>query len=109
MATKGQKYKRISREEKIIAVKMYLKGDKSMSQIEKELFGYENCTGCIARWTNEFRQEGEINAFKKQRGLKKIENETELRYEILKKFNAFLEKEKRLNSNSSINSNKNIQ
>lgn len=109
MATKGQKYKSIPREEKIRAVKMYLKGDKSMSQIEKELFGYENCTGCIARWANEFRQEGETNAFKKQRGLKKIKNETELRYEILKKFNAFLGKEKRLNSNSSTNSKKYIQ
>lgn len=109
MAKKGQKFKRITREEKVKAVKMYLEGNKSMPQIEKELFGYEKCTGCIARWVIEYKQEGEEKAFRKKRGLKKVENESELRYEILKKFNAFLDKEIKKNSNLSSKIKKNIQ
>lgn len=101
MAREGQKFKRIAREDKIKAVKMYLQGNKSMPQIEKELFGYKSCTGCIARWIIEYKQEGEEKAFRKKRGLKKLNNEAELRYEILKKFNAFLDKEIKANSNSS--------
>ena len=88
---------------------MYLKGNKSMSQVEKELFGYKNTTGAISRWIIEYRQEGEENAFKKKKGIKKINNETEMRYEILKKFNAFLDKEIKLNTNSSKKTKKDIQ
>jgi len=93
MSKKGQKYKTITREEKIKAVKMHLEEGKSMREIEQNYFGYKNCTGAIARWVIEYRQEGEEKAFKKRRGLKKIKNESEVRYEILKKFNAFLDKE----------------
>lgn len=109
MSKLGQKYKRITREEKLKAIKMYQEGNKSMPQIEKELFGYNKATGAIARWIVEYKQEGEENAFKKRKGMKKIENEAEMRYEILKKFNAFLDKEIRLNSNSSKKTKKNIQ
>lgn len=109
MSKLGQKYKRITREEKLKAVKMYLKGNKSMPEIEKEMFGYKNTTGAISRWVIEYKQEGEENAFKKIKGIKKISNEAEKRYEILKKFNAFLDKEIRLNSNSSKKIKKDIQ
>lgn len=109
MAKQGQRYKKITREEKLKAIKFYLNGQKSMSQIEKEMFGYENCTGCIARWIIEYNQEGEEKAFKKKRGLKKITNDKEVRYEILKKFNAFLSKEIKSNSNLSMKTKKNIQ
>ena len=109
MSKLGQKYKKITREEKLKAVKMYLKGNKSMPQIEKEMFGYNKATGAIARWIMEYKQEGEENAFKKSKGMKKINNEAEMRYEILKKFNAFLDKEIKLNSNSSKRTKKNIQ
>jgi transposase-like protein len=103
MAKKGQKYRNFTREEKIKAVKMYLEENKSMNEIEQGYLGYKNCTGCVTRWVIEFRKEGEENAFKKKRGLKKVENEAELRYEILKKFNAFLDKEIKKSSSSSNN------
>ena len=103
MASKGQRFRTFTREEKIKAVKMYLEENKSMKEIEEGYLGYTHCTGTITRWVIEFKKEGEENAFKKKRGLKKIENEAELRYEILKKFNAFLEKEIRANSDSSNN------
>ena len=51
-----------------------------------------------------------LNCFKKKKGLKKVEiTENNVRYQILKKFNAFLEKEIRTNSNLSKNSKNNIQ
>lgn len=103
MAIKGQKFKKITREQKIKAVKMYLEDNKSMNEIEQGYLGYKSCTGAVARWIVEFKQEGEENAFKKKKGSKKPENEAELRYEILKKFNAFLDKEMKTNSNSSNN------
>ena len=109
MARKGQKFKKITREVKIKAVKMYLEEKKSMGEIEQGYLEYKNCTGAVARWIVEFKQEGEEKAFRKKRGLKKIENESELRYEILKKFNAFLDKEIRASSNSLSNSNQNSQ
>lgn len=100
MAIKGQKYKKITRDKKIRAVKMYLEEGKSMQEIEQGYLGYKKCTGAIARWVVEYKQEGEENAFKKTKGLKKLKNESELRYEILKKFNAFLEKEIKQNIDS---------
>ena len=109
MSKKGQKYRRITREEKLRAIKMYFDGNMSMPQIEKDLFGYKECTGCVARWIIEYRQEGEEKAFRKNKGVKRIENESEMRYEILKKFNAFLNKEIKSNSSSSKKIKKNIQ
>lgn len=88
---------------------MYLEDKKSMREIEQGYLGYKNCTGAVARWIVEFKQEGEENAFRKKRGLKKMENESEMRYEILKKFNAFLGKEIKANSNSSSNLNQDSQ
>jgi len=92
MAIKGQKFRKISREKKLKAVKMYLEEGKSMKEIEQGYLGYEDCTGAVARWVIEYKKEGEKKAFTKKRGKKKIENEADLRYEILKKFNAFLDK-----------------
>lgn len=109
MASKGQKFKNIPREQKIKIVKMYLEEGKSMQEIEQGLLGYKKSTGCINRWVLEYKQEGEENAFKKTRGLNKIKNEPELRYEILKKFNAFLDQEIKVNSNSSNKRKKDIQ
>jgi len=100
MARKGQQFRRIKREQKLKAVKMYLEEGKSMSEIEQGYLGYKKCTGAVSRWIIEYKQEGEEKAFKKTRGVKKIENESDLRYEILKKFNAFLDKEIKLNINS---------
>ena len=105
----AREYRNFTREEKIKAVKMVLVDKKSQMEVERTVLGKKKCTGTV-RWIREYIQEGEENCFKKKKGLKKIEiTEDNVRYEILKKFNAFLEKEIRTNSNSLKNSKNNIQ
>lgn len=105
-----REYRNFTREEKIKAVKMVLEDGKSQMEVERSVLGKKKCTGTINRWIREYIQEGENNAFRKTRGLKKKENtEDNMRYEILKKFNAFLKEEIFTNSNSSKNSKKHIQ
>lgn len=110
MAKKGQKYRTFTRQQKIKAVKMVIEEGKSLNEVELKYLGYKKNTGALNRWIVEYNQEGEKNAFRKKKGLKKVENTNEsMRYEILKKFNAFLKEEISTNSNSSKNSKKNIQ
>ena len=105
-----REYRNFTRDEKIKAVKMVLVDKKSQMEVERNVLGKKKCTGTINRWIREYIQEGEENCFKKVKGLKKMVNKEEnIRYEILKKFNAFLDGEIRINSNSSKNSKKNIQ
>lgn len=104
----AREYRNFSRDEKIKAVKMVLVDKKSQMEVERNVLGKKKCTGTINRWIREYIQEGEENCFKKKKGLKKV-TESNVRYDILKKFNAFLEREIRTNSNSSKNSKKNIQ
>jgi transposase-like protein len=105
-----REYRNFSREEKIKAVKMVLIEKKSQRYVEKIILGKKNCTRTINRWIREYIQEGEENCFKKVKGIKKVEKtEENMRYEILKKFNAFLEKEIRTNFNLSKSSKKTIQ
>ena len=104
----AREYRNFTREEKIKTVKMVLVDKKSQMEVERSVLGKKKCTGTINRWIREYIQEGEENCFKKKKGLKKV-TESNVRYEILKKFNAFLEKEIRTNLNSSKNLNNNIQ
>lgn len=105
-----REYRNFTREEKLKAVKMVLVDKKSQMEVERIILGKKKCTGTINRWIREYIQEGEENCFKKKKGLKKIEiTEDNVRYEILKKFKAFLEKEISTNLNSSKSSKKNIQ
>lgn len=91
-----REYRNFTREEKIKAVKMILQENKSQMEVERQVLGKTKCTGTINRWVREYIREGEENAFKKIKGIKKFEDKNEnVRYEILKKFNAFLEKEMR--------------
>ena len=87
---------------------MVLIDKKSQMEVERNVLGKKKSTGTINRWIREYIQEGEDNCFKRKKGLKKV-TESNVRYEILKKFNAFLEKEIRTNSNSSKNLKKSIQ
>lgn len=103
-----REYRNFTREEKIKAVKMVMLENKSQAEVERKILGKKKSTGTINRWIREYIQEGEENCFKKKKGLKKI-TESNVRYEILKKFNAFLEKEIRTNLNSSKNLKNNIQ
>ena len=103
-----REYRNFTREEKIKAVKMVMLENKSQAEVEWKILGKKKSTGTINRWIREYIQEGEENCFKKKKGLKKI-TESNVRYEILKKFNAFLEKEIRTNLNSSKNLKNNIQ
>ena len=106
----AREYRNFTREEKIKAVKMVLVDKKSQNEIERTILGKKKCTGTINRWIREYIQEGEENCFKKHKGLKKVEiTEENVRYEILKKFNAFLEKKIHINSNLLKNSKKNTQ
>ena len=94
--------RKYTREEKIKAVKMVLIDGKAQMEVERELLGKTKCTGTINRWIREYIQEGEENCFKGKQGKKKVKiTEGNIRYEILKKFNAFLGKQIRINSNSS--------
>ena len=105
-----REYRNFSRETKIKAVKMVLEDGKSQMEVERSILGKKKCTGTINRWIREFIQEGENNAFRKTKGLKKREStEENMRYDILKKFDAFLKEEISINSNSLKNSKKNIQ
>lgn len=105
-----REYRNFSREEKIKAVKMVLIDKKSQMEVERTILGKKKCTGTINRWIREYIQEGEYNCFRKIKGRKKLdENEENLRYEILKKFDAFLKEEIYINSNSSKNSRKHTQ
>lgn len=105
-----REYRSFSRETKIKAVKMVLEEEKSQMEVERSVLGKKKCTGTINRWIREYIQEGENNAFRKKKGLKKQEDQNErMRYDILKKFNAFLKEEMSINSNSSKNSKKPIQ
>ena len=106
----AREYRCFSREEKIKAVKMVLEDGKSQMEVERSVLGKRKCTGTINRWIREYIQEGENNAFRKKKGLNRLENKEErLRYDILKKFDAFLKEEISTNSNSSKNSKKYIQ
>ena len=106
----AREYRCFSREEKITAVKMVLEDGKSQMEVERSVLGKRKCTGTINRWIREYIQEGENNAFRKKKGLKRVEDEYErLRYDILKKFDAFLKKEISTNSNLSKNSKKHTQ
>ena len=106
----AREYRNFTREDKINTVKMVLIDKKSKMEVERIILGKIKCTGTINRWNRDYIQEGEDNCFKKKKGLKKVEiTEENVRYEILKKFNAFLEKEIRINSNSSKNSRNNTQ
>ena len=102
-----REYRTFTRQQKIKAVKMVLEEGKSQMEVERKILGKKKCTGTINRWIREYNQEGENNAFKKKKGLNKIKDSNEsMRYEILKKFNAFLKEEISINSNSSKNSKK---
>ena len=106
----AREYRCFSREEKITAVKMVLEDGKSQMEVERSVLGKRKCTGTINRWIRKYIQEGENNAFRKKKGLKRVEDKYErLRYDILKKFDAFLKKEISTNSNLSKNSKKHTQ
>ena len=106
----AREYRCFSREEKIKTVKMVLEDGKSQMEVERSVLGKRKCTGTINRWIREYIQEGENNAFRKKKGLKRVEDKYErLRYDILKKFDAFLKKEISTNSNLSKNSKKHTQ
>ena len=106
----AREYRYFSREEKIKAVKMVLEDGKSQMEVERSVLGKRKSTGTINRWIREYIQEGENNAFRKKKGLNRLENKEErLRYDILKKFDPFLKEEIFTNSNSSKNSKKYIQ
>ena len=73
----AREYRNFSREEKIKAVKMVLEDGKSQMEVERSVLGKRKSTGTINRWIREYIQEGENNAFRKKKGLKRVEDKYE--------------------------------
>lgn len=90
MASKGQKFRKYTKEFKLKAVKRVINGGETQYQVESDL-GLSS--GMMHRWLKEYFQEGEENVWAGKTGRPKVVDlsEDELRYEILKKFKAFLD------------------
>ena len=90
MAKKGQKFKKYSLETKMEIVGKYLAGQGSAHSLAKE-YGISHHT--IESWIYRFRDKGSLESVK--RGRPRKENLEEInykeKYEILKKFQAFIE------------------
>ena len=89
MASKGQKYNKYSTEFKTSVVKEYLSGQSggSMSLAKKYNISYRT----IDNWIYTYKRQGHLNDMNKNKGKRKEENiDYKERYEILKKYQAFL-------------------
>ena len=89
MAKKGQKFNKYSEEFKNKVVHEYLKGDNggSISLSKKYKISYRT----IDTWIYKYKKQGNLNKNTKLRGRKKEKDiDYKERYEILKKYQAFL-------------------
>ena len=89
MAKKGQKFNKYSTEFKTNIVKEYLSvtSSGSMSLAKKYNISYRT----IDNWIYTYKRQGHLNDMNKKKGRKKEENiDYKERYEILKKYQAFL-------------------
>ena len=89
MANKGQKHSKYSTEFKTNIVKEYLSGISggSISLSKKYNISYRT----IDNWIYTYKRQGHLNDMTKNKGRKKEENiDYKERYEILKKYQAFL-------------------
>ena len=93
MSKKGQKYKKYSLEEKEKIIEKYNKGISS-SYLEKE-YGISNNT--IRQWKHKLRKNGTLVNQKRGRISEKnlTKEDWKERYEILKKYQAFLKAQRK--------------
>lgn len=88
MAKKGQKFKKYTVQEKIVVVKEYLEGNESIDTIAKK---YGITSGnTVFNWIRKFRNDGDIGNIKRGRPSNRDDIDYKTRYDILKKYLAFL-------------------
>ena len=91
MAKKGQKFQRYTDEEKAKIISEYLEGKESLKSIA-EKYGITS-RKTVFTWLNKFRNTGTTNNDKRGRPIKNDEIDYKVRYEILKKYQAFLKEQ----------------
>ena len=90
MAKKGQKFQKYSDEFKRKVVKEYLEGKESFKSIAEKYNISSRKT--VDTWVRKYRKNGKIESSKKGRP-KNQQIDYKARYEILKKFQAFLKEQ----------------
>ena len=91
MAKMGQKFQRYTDEEKAKIISEYLEGKESLKSIAEK---YEiKSRKTVFTWLNKYRNTGTTNNDKRGRPLKTEEIDYKVRYEILKKYQAFLKEQ----------------
>ena len=91
MAKKGQKFQRYTDEEKAKIIFEYLEGKESLKSIA-EKYGITS-RKTVFGWLTKYRNTGTTNDAKRGRPLKIEEIDYKVRYEILKKYQAFLKEQ----------------
>ena len=91
MAKKGQKFQSYSEEERANIVFEYLEGKESLKSIA-EKYGVTS-KKTVFNWIKRFKTTGSTNNSKRGRSLKNEEIDYKARYEILKKYQAFLKEQ----------------
>ena len=91
MAKKGQKFQRYTDEEKAKIISEYLEGKESLRSMA-EKYGITS-RKTIFNWLRKYRTTGSTNNSKRGRHLKEEEIDYKVRYEILKKYRAFLKEQ----------------
>lgn len=90
MAKKGQKFKKIPLEDRLNAVKAFIDEGKSYRTVAQE---YGVSQGTVKTWVGIYRKDGGLDIRKKGRPQENGTGSYKERYEILKKYLAFLEQE----------------
>ena len=91
MAKKGQKFQRYTDEEKEKIISEYLEGKESLKSIAEK---YEiSSRKTVFTWLKKYRNTGTTNSGKRGRPLKNDQIDYKARYEILKKYQAFLKEQ----------------
>jgi len=91
MSKKGQKFQRYTDEQKAKIISEYLEGNESTKSIA-EKYGITS-RKTVFTWLKKYRTTGSTNNSKRGRSLKNEEIDYKARYEILKKYQAFLKEQ----------------
>ena len=91
MAKKGQKFQRYTDDERAKIISEYLEGKESLKSIA-EKYGITS-RKTVFGWLKKYRNTGTTNNNKRGRPLKTEEIDYKVRYEILKKYQAFLKEQ----------------
>ena len=93
MAKKGQKFQRYTDEQKVKIIAEYLEGNESTRSIA-EKYGITS-RKTVFEWVKKYKDTGTVCNSKRGRPLKNEEIDYNARYEILKKYQAFLKEQQK--------------